>query len=402
MEDYIWTAAAVEKELELGQGRVARVFRDILDKLQFREEEKAWYRAEPSKTSEEPAGDAANGDSVNEEVVNKEAVNRGNYIFGGCNAPQDIKQLFAIFEKREKITEHTIITLKYLLFDLLPQHRDKSNLREMYMHQRKEEFYQLHDLLMQLRSLNIIGEALDQKEELNAKYGDILSKKQVKELEQVAKMVEKCCGYSVANEKPDNPVKWLEEGRRRIGCSAVIDRRVEAYFAGCFRDFYFEKQIWVKQEKDKGRPWKALYSEMYKAVEKWHHRWMRIMTVAKEVRESENGEYRNTYSLCKIAMEGVQEEAFIGKTITNGIKKDLWQEWCEKLVDEILSHKLRRNYEEDYNYMLIRAFLELNDIHDKIAKEQQKYCPELQEIIPKPSSESSLGTFYEAIFRQYK
>ena len=24
MEDYIWTAAAVEKELELGQGRVAR------------------------------------------------------------------------------------------------------------------------------------------------------------------------------------------------------------------------------------------------------------------------------------------------------------------------------------------------------------------------------------------
>ena len=229
-----------------------------------------------------------------------------------------------------------------------------------------------------------------------------LSKKQVKELEQVAKMVEKCCGYSVANEKPDNPVKWLEEGRRRIGCSAVIDRRVEAYFAGCFRDFYFEKQIWVKQEKDKGRPWKALYSEMYKAVEKWHYRWMHIMTVAKAVRESENGEYRNTYSLCKIAMEGVQEEAFIGKTITNSIKKDLWQEWCEKLVDEILSHKLRQNYEEDYNYMLIRAFLELNDIHDKIAKEQQKYCPELQEIIPKPSSESSLGTFYEAIFRQYK
>ncbi len=371
MEDYIWTAAAVEKELELGQGRVARVFRDILDKLQFREEEKAWYRAEPAKMSEKPAADAANEDSVNEEVVNKEAVNRGNYIFGGCNAPQDIKQLFAIFEKREKITEHTIITLKYLLFDLLPQHRDKSNLREMSMHQQKEDFYQLHDLLMQLRSLNIIGE------ELNAKYGDILSKKQVKELEQVAKMVEKCCGYSVANEKPDNPVKWLEEGRRRIGCSAVIDRRVEAYFAGCFRDFYFEKQIWVKQEKDKGRPWKALYSEMYKAVEKWHYRWMHIM-------------------------EGVQEEAFIGKTITNSIKKDLWQEWCEKLVDEILSHKLRQNYEEDYNYMLIRAFLELNDIHDKIAKEQQKYCPELQEIIPKPSSESSLGTFYEAIFRQYK
>ena len=346
--------------------------------------------------SEKPAEDAANEDSVNEEVVN-----RGNYIFGGCNAPQNLEQLFAIFEKREKIKEHTIITLKYLLFDLLPQHRDKSNLREMSMHQQKEEFYQLHDLLMQLRSLNIIGEALDQKEELNAKYGDILSKKQVKELEQVAKMVEKCCGYSVANEKPDNPVKWLEEGRRRIGCSAVIDRRVEAYFAGCFRDFYFEKQIWVKQEKDKGRPWKALYSEMYKAVEKWHYRWMHIMTVAKEARESENGEYRNTYSLCKIAMEGVQEE-FIGKTITNSIKKDLWQEWCEKLVDEILSHKLHQNYEEDYNYMLIRAFLELNDIHDKIAKEQQKYCPELQEIIPKPSSESSLGTFYEAIFRQYK
>ena len=383
MEDYIWTAAAVEKELELGQGRVARVFRDILDKLQFREEEKAWYRAEPAKMSEKPAEDAANEDSVNEEVVN-----RGNYIFGGCNAPQNLEQLFAIFEKREKIKEHTIITLKYLLFDLLPQHRDKSNLREMSMHQQKEEFYQLHDLLMQLRSLNIIGEALDQK--------------QVKELEQVAKMVEKCCGYSVANEKPDNPVKWLEEGRRRIGCSAVIDRRVEAYFAGCFRDFYFEKQIWVKQEKDKGRPWKALYSEMYKAVEKWHYRWMHIMTVAKEARESENGEYRNTYSLCKIAMEGVQEEAFIGKTITNSIKKDLWQEWCEKLVDEILSHKLRQNYEEDYNYMLIRAFLELNDIHDKIAKEQQKYCPELQEIIPKPSSESSRGTFYEAIFRQYK
>lgn len=161
-------------------GRVARVFRDILDKLQFRGEEKAWYRAEPSKTSEKPAGEAANEDSVNED-----SVNRGNYIFGSCNAPQDIERWFAIFEKRDKITEYTIITLKYLLFDLLPQHRDKSNLREMSMHKRKEEFYQLHDLLMQLRSLNIIEEALDQKEELHAKYGDILSKKQVKELEQV-------------------------------------------------------------------------------------------------------------------------------------------------------------------------------------------------------------------------
>ena len=35
---------------------------------------------------------------------------------------------------------------------------------------------------------------------------------------------------------------------------------------------------------------------------------------------------------------------------------------------------MEKNDRETYNYMLIRAFLELNDIHDKIAKEQQNYC----------------------------
>ncbi len=83
--------------------------------------------------------------------------------------------------------------------------------------------------------------------------------------------------------------------------------------------FYFEKQIWVKQEKDKGSHGKRS-SEMYKAVEKWHYRWMRIMTVAKGpgIRKRGIQEYvvnRNTFK----------------KIYWQSIKKDLWQSGVKRV-----------------------------------------------------------------------
>ena len=59
------------------------------------------------------------------------------------------------------------------------------------MRKQKEELCQLHDLLVQLRSLNIIEAALHQQEELREQYTGILTKKQQRELEQVAEMVQK-------------------------------------------------------------------------------------------------------------------------------------------------------------------------------------------------------------------
>ena len=60
-----------------------------------------------------------------------------------------------------------IISLKYRLFELLPPHQNISELREAAVRKQKEEFCQLHDLLVQLRSLNIIEAALHQQEELS-------------------------------------------------------------------------------------------------------------------------------------------------------------------------------------------------------------------------------------------
>ena len=363
--------------------------------IRVREEEKAWYRTDTS------------GDSGK----------RGNYIFGGCNAPQELKRLFGFFNQRAKsckqrgrISEDMITSLKYRLFELLPPHQNISELREAAVRKQKEEFCQLHDLLVQLRSLNIIEAALHQQEELSEQYAGILTKKQQRELEQVAEMVEKCCEYSVAQEEPDKPFRWLEEKRGRLDYAAVIDRRVEEYFADCFRDFYFVNQIWVKQERRKDRMWKELDSEMYLAVAEWNHKWSRSMTAAQEIRKLENevSGTANIYSLCINAMKSAQKEPFIPPNIKEEYTKAVWQEMCEELVDEILYHVLRQNDIEVYNYMLIRAFLELNDIHDKIAKERQNYClghqeaEKEQEILLESASECKLGTYYEAIFRQYK
>ncbi len=401
LNNYVWTTVDVEKKLKMETEKetetvnVAREFKRILEQLHFREEEKAWYRTDTS------------GDSGK----------RGNYIFGGCNAPQELKRLFDFFNQRAKsckqrgrISEDMITSLKYRLFELLPPHQNISELREAAVRKQKEEFCQLHDLLVQLRSLNIIEAALHQQEELSEQYAGILTKKQQRELEQVAEMVEKCCEYSVAQEEPDKPFRWLEEKRGRLDYAAVIDRRVEEYFADCFRDFYFVNQIWVKQERRKDRMWKELDSEMYLAVAEWNHKWSRSMTAAQEIRKLENevSGTANIYSLCISAMKIALKEPFIPPKIKEKYTKDRWQEKCEELVDEILRHELEKNDRETYNYMLIRAFLELNDIHDKIAKEQQNYClghqeaEKEQEILPEPASECKLGTYYEAIFRQYK
>lgn len=397
LNNYVWTTVEVEEALktETGTVNVAREFKRILEQLHFTEEEKAWYRTDTSSDS------------------NK----RGNYIFGGCNAPQELKHLFDFFEQRatsckerERITEDMITSLKYKLFELLPLHQNILEMRESAVRKQKEELCQLHDLLVQLRSLNIIEAALHQQEELREQYTGILTKKQQRELEQVAKMVQKCCEYSVAQEEPDKPFRWLEEKRGRLEYAAVIDRRVEEYFVDCFRDFYFVNQIWVKQEKQKGRVWKELGSKMYLAVAEWNHKWSRSMTAAQEIRKLENeaSGTANIYSLCISAMKIAQKEPFIPKKIKEKYTKDGWQAKCEELVDEILSHELEKNDIETYNYMLIRAFLELNDIHDKIAKERQNYClghqeaEKEQKILPEPASERKFGTFYEAIFRQYK
>lgn len=397
LNNYVWTTVEVEEALktETGTVNVAREFKRILEQLHFMEEEKAWYRTDTSSDSDK----------------------RGNYIFGGCNAPQELKHLFDFFEQRatsckerERITEDMITSLKYKLFELLPPHQNILEMREPAVRKQKEELCQLHDLLVQLRSLNIIEAALHQQEELREQYTGILTKKQQRELEQVAEMVQKCCEYSVAQEEPDKPFRWLEEKRGRLEYAAVIDRRVEEYFVDCFRDFYFVNQIWVKQEKQKDRAWKELGSKMYLAVAEWNHKWSRSMTASQEIRKLENeaSGTANTYSLCISAMKIALKEPFIPPKIKEKYTKDRWQEKCEELVDEILRHELEKNDRETYNYMLIRAFLELNDIHDKIAKEQQNYClghqeaEKEQEILPEPASECKLGTYYEAIFRQYK
>lgn len=74
LNNYVWTTVEVEEELktETGTVNVAREFKRILEQLHFREEEKAWYRTDTSSDT------------------NK----RGNYIFGGRNAPQELKYLF--------------------------------------------------------------------------------------------------------------------------------------------------------------------------------------------------------------------------------------------------------------------------------------------------------------------
>ena len=121
LNNYVWTTVDVEKKLKMETEKetetetetvnVAREFKRILEQLHFREEEKAWYRTDTS------------GDSGK----------RGNYIFGGCNAPQELKRLFDFFNQRAKsckqrgrISEDMIISLKYRLFELLPPHQNIS------------------------------------------------------------------------------------------------------------------------------------------------------------------------------------------------------------------------------------------------------------------------------------
>lgn len=85
LNNYVWTTVEVEEALktETGTVNVAREFKRILEQLHFMEEEKAWYRTDTSSDSDK----------------------RGNYIFGGCNAPQELKHLFDFLSNVQQVVK---------------------------------------------------------------------------------------------------------------------------------------------------------------------------------------------------------------------------------------------------------------------------------------------------------
>lgn len=393
--DYVYTTAEIAKEWGDGwtADKISKKFGGILKQLDFSEEEREWFRSE--------ASDKQTDDSK---------TNRNYYIFGSPDAPEKLKMLFDIFEEKGKITGETITDVNDLLFELLPLYRKKTDLNASYKNAQTKELDDLKKLFRQLENLDIVKKAQN-KEELSKQYSGILKKQQQKELVQISKMVQKCCEYSILKEEGSNPVMQLNARRQMLNHRFKIEKRVEAYFADKFNPGYLERHIFGGlQKKCNGEIWKEIFSELYIEIEEWHDKWILVMDKALEIIESEAKEEQGSNNLPhrmslykKAALKATDTERKTRNRKNSSIyekDKDLCYRESEKLVNEICGNKnpnessdslndiykqrlenikrFKNNYGQAFNYIKIRAFLELNNIRSNIERKQKEYCGMLE------------------------
>lgn len=223
-------------------------------------------------------------------------------------------------------------------------------------------------------------------------------------------MVQKCCEYSILKEEGSNPVIQLNARRQMLNHRFKIEKRVEAYFADKFNPGYLERYIFGGlQKKCNGQIWKEIFSELYIEIEEWHDKWLLVMDKALEIIESEAKEEQGGNNLPhrmslykKAALKATDTERKTRNRKISSIyekDKDLCYRESEKLVNEICGNKnpnessdslndiykqrleikrFKNNYGEAFNYIKIRAFLELNNIRSNIERKQKEYCGMLE------------------------
>lgn len=193
-----------------------------------------------------------------------------------------------------------------------------------------------------------------------------------------------------------------------------IEQMVESYYIKTRSCFLFEQKLFVELEKDQylnDENRLEMYSYQYKYLKIWCDSWKDFMDRVISIRKVEacsvvnkdgssigiqqlyedetqrygtSKQYKNkkldeesNKKLNKKSNKKLNEKSNKGSRKESA--KDKWREECAKLVGKITTHKLSEKNEKDFDYLMVKAFEELeenlNDIREQYL---EKCCPPIR------------------------
>lgn len=215
-----------------------------------------------------------------------------------------------------------------------------------------------------------------------------------------------------------------------------IEKMVDHYYIKTRSDFLYQKKLFVEVEGGKyadNQQRMDMYKAQYKYLKTWQINWDAFMNKVVSIRKVEKclavrenqrlipikNFYENEAEKCGIDRKYNENE--LKKYIST---KDDWRMICEAIVGKITNHPLRGENKEDFDFLVIKAFEELEDIMDEIReKYMEKSTPKLRDREdirnekidrwhkdicnnPKGSckeiSKEDLGYYYDALEEEYR
>lgn len=331
-KNWIYKGWVKEKDKTIDQlaDSIARRFRDILKKMDFKDEIK-WYMSESSEK------------------------NQGNYIFGDEKSPELIKWIIDLFaNERGILTVEEKETLKYNLIKMLPISRSVKEYKELQNNDALFEEMKWNDSPDHLERITELVENYYRNQELEAYEKKVFFR--IKYGNTVPTRVRKIVYSFQYHEIKEWYKKWnfimLNVGTIRIAerydCSFWVfyDARVpkqvrENYYkTGKLDDEKINLQLNKKHWIDEQDLYDSM-SQLYVSIQN------------KKDQKSENWKVEELIE--DLDVRGENEETEKGCKIK-----------CVNLVKKILSHKLHTISEKDFDYLREEAYTELAMIFKKV------------------------------------
>ena len=178
--------------------------------------------------------------------------------------------------------------------------------------------------------------------------------------------------------KKNGRMEVIEEYRLRC---EKIEKMVDSYYIKTRSNFLYKKKFFVEVEKGQYANNKQrvdMYKAQYRHLRAWQIDWDTFMKKVVSIRKVEKYPivregrgsiriedlYEDKVEKCRIN-ENYNEDELNEKI---SIKND-WRKECEDLVDKITNHALRNENKKDFDFLVIKAFEELEDIMDEVRKE---------------------------------
>ncbi len=358
LRDYFCTSTDIakawgveEREIKNQANRISRKFKDILEQMDFSEEDISFYKNKH----------ITYGNSNSAMKPDSKIPEGRSYIFRDFyNAPDQLKRLFQIFKKTKTImTEKDRDEVKEILVNILPVY---CGVEDMELSNEQDSLFQLHELNRLLREINI---------------------PELIEYFQKNKQIVKICNKIQGITEELNTIltndldaaAWLDRGRDYYRRKYEVERKVDAYYINNLQKGYFEDNIFV-HAKQCGDSWKDIYKVQYHLIKKWSDKWASIIDKVKELKRTENFGIKVKLQEYINRLEGEEEYLIEGSKVrlTN---EQTALEQCGDLVAYICAKcesELKQHCREEYDYIKVKAFKELTSIGRRVEEEQDAHC----------------------------
>lgn len=359
LSNYFWTSTDIAKAWGVEEGevkdeanRISRKFKDILEQMDFSEEDISFYKNKH----------ITYGSSNSDMKLDSKIPEGRSYIFRNFyNTPDQLKRLFQIFKKTKTImTEKDRDEVKEILVNILPVY---CGAEDMELSNEQDKLFQLHELSRLLGEINI--------SELNEYFQK--NKKIVKICDKIQDITDELNKILTNNL---DAAAWMDRGRDYYRRKYEVERKVDAYYINNLQRGYFEDNIFV-HAKQCVSSWQDVYTVQYHRIKRWSDKWASIIDKVKELKRTENLGIKVKLQEYINRLEEGEEESLVEGSKARLTNEQAALEQCGDLVAYFCAKcesELKQHCRGEYDYIKEKAFKELTNIGRRVEEEQNAHC----------------------------